>query len=950
MINPRTAFLTILFTLQLLFGVAQNFGGNPAALKWYQINTNKARVIFPAGLDSQANRIANIMKLLGDTTSKTIGGSQKKWNIILQNQTTISNAYVRLAPLMSELYMTPDQDNFSNGSLRWDDNLIIHENRHMQQFSNFNKGFTKVFSFFLGEEGQLLANGMTVPDYFFEGDAVWQETLVSKQGRGRMPSFYNGFKSLWLGNKNYSWMKLRNGSYKDFIPNHYDLGYQLTAYGYEKYGADFWNKVTNDAVRFKGVFYPFNRAIERYSGKPYRQFRNDAMKYFNAKAFPAENIAATAFTYFTKAKKNNVVDYRFPNYISNDSILVIKKSYKEVPAFYMLSKGKETKIRVRDICIDDYYSYKNGKVVYAAYQSDPRWANRDYSVIKVLDIYTGQQKQITHKSKYFSPDINEAGTEILAVNVNPNGTNNLVRIDAQTGKLIAVTPNRRNYFFTQTKYINSGTAVSAARNPEGNMVLVTIDLTTGALDNLTPFSFNVIGYPFVKGDTVYFNAMHDYTDEIFAVNIQNKKIFKLTNSNNGIYAPCINAKGALLVSAFTVGGYQLAGINLKQEDWREFPALNLIRANNKYFADSLLQMPGVGVLHTLKESIHTENVKIPVTKYRKSFRLFNFHSWRPVVDDPEYGYTFYSDNILSSFKNSITYTYNRTDRSNTIGFTTAFAGWFPVLTAGAEESFNRTVDTAFGKSVSYNAATVKAGISIPLRFIGGRTNKFLSFGGGYNAEQYYYRGVGKNIFNNRAINYLNAFFSFRNIGQQAKQQVNPRWAQALSIDYRDAVNFRNSHKFVAHASFYFPGIGRNHSLVINTAYQNRDTLADLFSKNFAYSRGYQALSTRRMYKLGVNYQLPVVYPDWGFANLLYFQRIRANAFYDYTNAKARVNNILTEINNSSTGAEIYFDTKIWNAFPVSFGVRFSHLLNTDLLNPTVKNRWEIIIPINLIPD
>ena len=137
----------------------------------------------------------------------------RKWNVVLQNQTIVSNAYVRLAPLMSELYLVPDQDNFSSGSIRWDDNLIIHENRHMQQLSNFNNGLTKVFSFLLGQEGQLLANGITIPDYFFEGDAVWQETLVSEQGRGRMPSFFNGMKSLWLQDKKYSWMKLRSGSW-----------------------------------------------------------------------------------------------------------------------------------------------------------------------------------------------------------------------------------------------------------------------------------------------------------------------------------------------------------------------------------------------------------------------------------------------------------------------------------------------------------------------------------------------------------------------------------------------------------------------------------------------------------------------------------------------------------------------------------------------------------------
>ncbi len=946
----RSAILTFLFLASCFLLSAQNFGGNPTSLKWKQVNTDKARVIFTGELDSQARRIAHIMKLLGNRTAKTIGGSQKKWNIILQNQLTISNAYVRLAPLMSELYMTPDQDNFSSGSLRWDDNLIIHENRHMQQLSNFNKGFTKVFSFFLGEEGQLLANGITIPDYFFEGDAVWQETLVSRQGRGRMPSFYNGFKSLWLANKNYSWMKLRNGSFKDFVPDHYALGYHLTAYGYEKYGEDFWNKVTDDAVRFRGVFYPFNRAVERYSGKPYRQFRSNAMQYFKAKAFPAQKPAATVFNYLTHEEKNNVVDYQFANYINDDSLLVSKRSYKTIPAFYVISGGKQTKIRIRDIGIDDYYSYKNGRIVYAAYESDPRWANRDYSVIKSLNIYTGQQKQITHQSKYFSPDINEAGTEILAVQVNPDGKNNLVRIDAQTGKLNASTPNNRNYFFTQTKYINSNTAVSAARNPEGNMVLITIDLTTGSIDNLTPFSFNVIGYPYVKDGMVYFTAMHEYADEIFAVNISNKKIFRLTVNSNGVYAPTVNNKAEMLVSAFTSAGYRLARLNFKKEDWREFSPIDLMISSNKYFTDSALKIAGVDVLDSLKETLLSTDLNSKVTRYRKSFRLFNFHSWRPVSADPEYGYSFYSDNLLSSFKQAVTYTYNRADRSHTLGFNAIYAGWFPVLNAGVEESFNRTVDTAFGKSVSYNAAALKAGVSVPLRFVGGRTNKFLSLGAGYNSEQYYYRGVGKNIFTNRAVNYMNAFLSFSNVSQKAKQHINPRWAQTLSLDYRDAFNFSNSHKLVAHASFYFPGIARNHSLVINTAYQKRDSLPDLFSKNFAYSRGYEALSTRRMYKLGINYQLPLVYPDWGFANLLYFQRVRANAFYDYTNSKARVNRLLTEIKSISMGAEIYFDTKIWNAYPVSFGVRFSHLNDKDLLNPSVKNRWEIIIPVGLIPD
>ena len=30
----------------------------------------------------------------------------------------------------------------------------------------------------------------------------------------------------------------------------------------------------------------------------------------------------------------------------------------------------------------------------------------------------------------------------------------------------------------------------------------------------------------------------------------------------------------------------------------------------------------------------------PATPYNKGMHLFSFHSWRPVIIDPEYGYTF----------------------------------------------------------------------------------------------------------------------------------------------------------------------------------------------------------------------------------------------------------------------------------------------------------------------
>jgi hypothetical protein len=53
-----------------------------------------------------------------------------------------------------------------------------------------------------GDDGLSLAINASVPDWFYEGDAVYNETVHSKLGRGRIPFFTNQYKSLWLAIKN----------------------------------------------------------------------------------------------------------------------------------------------------------------------------------------------------------------------------------------------------------------------------------------------------------------------------------------------------------------------------------------------------------------------------------------------------------------------------------------------------------------------------------------------------------------------------------------------------------------------------------------------------------------------------------------------------------------------------------------------------------------------------
>ena len=97
MIKLRIAVL-ILFVSTSVGLFAQQFGGNPSSVKWNQVNTDSVRIIFPTGLEKQAMEIADISTRLGKLTDYSIGKGFRKINIILQNQTTISNGYVSLGP------------------------------------------------------------------------------------------------------------------------------------------------------------------------------------------------------------------------------------------------------------------------------------------------------------------------------------------------------------------------------------------------------------------------------------------------------------------------------------------------------------------------------------------------------------------------------------------------------------------------------------------------------------------------------------------------------------------------------------------------------------------------------------------------------------------------------------------------------------------------------------
>ncbi len=183
-----------------------------------------------------------------------------------------------------------------------------------------------------------------------------------------------------------------------------------------------------------------------------------------------------SFRMLTKTSSQYVKDYHYPYVIGNDSILVLRRTGRDIQAWTLLSGGREKKLWIKDLSNDDHYSYRNGQIVYTAYSPDARWSWRDYSDIRLLDLQTGERKTVTKKGKYFSPDLSHDGAAIAAVEVTPGGRSAIHIIDPNNGSVLHQYSDS-SLFFTYPRFSRDDKSVfTAIRNREGEMSLAKINI------------------------------------------------------------------------------------------------------------------------------------------------------------------------------------------------------------------------------------------------------------------------------------------------------------------------------------------------------------------------------------------------------------------------------------------------------------------------------------------
>jgi len=500
-------------------------------------------------------------------------------------------------------------------------------------------------------------------------------------------------------------------------------------------------------------------------------------------------------------------------------------------------------------------------------------------------------------------------------------------------------PNPAHFIYTYPKFFSAMQVATAVRNGKGEMCLMLINISTNDQQQLTEWSMDPVGFISVEGKRIYFTRTEKGTDQGFYI-LDHQIFSMITDAFAGNYQ-LSGGYGKLAWNSLTSAGNKMQIESSSQVFSSEPIHFSPVDTTEKH-AIYALDHPPFQIPFPIPDSIY------PVKPYQSTTHLFNFHSWRPFISDPDYTLSLLGQNVLNSFQSEIYVGYNRNEQYKKLGVDFTYGGLFPFINLGSEYMIDRN-GYFNGSKIYWNELLSYTGITIPLNFSRGRWLTTLEGGASLAYHQRFFLEPYKDSISHRSYLSLDPQVFFSHALQAGRMQINPSFAQTLLLQYEHALSNISGRQFLASANFYLPGIVSTNSLVINTAFQQRDSSNQIrYSNSFPFARGYSGENFYKMIGIGINYNLPLFYPDWGFANMIYFLRVRANAFFDYTGVPDYATNgrgVSTMYR--SFGLEIYFDTQWWNQLPLSFGVRYSRLLDPDYEGRS-PNQWELVLPLNIL--
>ena len=848
---------------------------NPLSVKWKEINSLGFKIIYPTELEKEAQRMANTMATIYPKIGASLNRQKTTIPIVFQNRGIIANGFVQLAPKKSQFNTTPPQQFDSQD---WLNNLAVHELRHVAQFDRFINGR----SIFLTEEIYFAYLGISIPTWFFEGDAVSIETSLTNAGRGKQPSWIMPFRTSLLNHQKFSYSKAYFGSQKDQTPGYYQLGYLITSRLRSKYGKNIVDSLIHQVSNKPARFYPFSQTLKKITGSNTKNYYESTLEELEKK-WKKQDEKTKSINYKSLNKNTTYsTNYFFPTEIKQNKILAIKQS-KSAAAHFVIIDSNQTEKRLFGIAYQEqpWFSYGNGKIVWDEVRFDPRYKQRSYSVICSYDLVTKVMKQLTFKSRLFSPSLSADGKKLIAIQIDLSNRSNIVSLDPKNGKVLLTYPNPKNLIL-QTPALNTdGTQLTYISVNEKGKALWLIE-KSGKTINLIPETNQQLSKPTFLNSQIAFNAHYSGLDNIYAVSPKTKKIIALTSAKYGAFNVNLSLdKKSIIFNNYKLMGYEIAKTPIIEGQ---------VQKNNfVYFGEATsLQENTSNVFEKLSDSIYTSS------NYKPLNHLFNFHSISPdISEENKFGLKLKSSDLLNNldFYTGINYNDDLKKIEYNAGFN--FKSLYPILSINyknsARKAFYKNKNVINEANWREDYIDLKASLPLSVNKLNHNFSLLANFGTTYSIR--YFESKEAALLAKTIRFPIKYDLTIGHSTRTAERDVAPKWAQTVRLSYFHRPLTKNSGNLFALGSFfYFPGLAKNHSFMASFNFQKA---SGVFSINNEISPvyGYNQIKakTELTNTLLLNYRFPIVFPDTEIGTLAYIKNLRGGIFTHYENIGKETN-------------------------------------------------------------
>ena len=795
--------------------------------------------------------------------------------------------------------------------MAWFDMLSLHETRHMVQYDALNRGLNRLFYLLGGQSGLTVGIYWGIPEWFLEGDAVSAETLYSNSGRGRDPVFHQHLKEIVL-NEDFSFGKMVNRSYKDFIPNEYELGYFLTSYIRNTYGDERWNQILDytSALPFPAFgLYLGGKSVSGHSWSDlYKAMADDLKDQWTRRDRAVEAIANIKIT----EPEENYTLWE-PLLFQEDRILARKRALNETASLVEITPEGETSLmRVppsSDLTVNGdkaVWTYEN----HSALNDGESWSD-----LVLADLARGEKKYLTEKKRYLTPAFSPDGLTLAVVEWTTDLNCNVLVLDAGEGGVLERYALPDHQFAAYPCWDEKGNRIFFTVQGEAGRAIAGLERETGTLTFYTDFSSETVKRLHCRDGVLYYCSNYSGYENVMSLNLETGEAFQISSRLNGMRNPltgCYNGENVILYSEYTsVKGEQLALQKNDPERWillesvNRNPFLYYPQPDNPFF----LSVPEKGISEDYRDW--------EIEEYKAASDWGRIHSWGLAIDpENETVLSFYltAENIFSTLDWSLGGSVDINEKSGGSFLNLNWTGRFPDI-SWQNSCWNRDVDGVPSYDLSSDLL-----FSLPVNLDGDLWFHRLIPYAGAGVETFFSVESGESENLSSPLHYG---FRWLSALPGSSRSLNPLWGVFLKTHYTHTpLQEDDLSLFSSTLGFYLPGGFRNTGIVLEGSYE---TQTGFRQSRVIFSRGYDAIKEDNLYQFSAGYVFPIAYPDLAIGSWSYINRIRGELFYDRTGLYDTPSAI---DEYSSAGIELNFDFIPFNvkSFPLNLGVRLSWLI------------------------